>query len=67
MSKKTRKKIFEVQENETINDCLERITKEGFMPVRRMDKPIFKEVVNNGEVDYEPAGAVIQFEAKPID
>jgi hypothetical protein len=66
MSKNNRKQLFEVEENETISDCLDRINKAGYTPVRRMEKPIFKEVINNGEIDYEPAGRQIQFEAKPI-
>lgn len=39
-----KKKTFEVGPNETIADCLERMAEEGYQPVRRMEKPIFKEV-----------------------
>lgn len=67
MSKNNRKKTFEVQENESISDCLERISKEGYTPTRRIEKPIFKEVEKNGEIDYEPAGRQIVFEAKLIE
>ncbi|RDI36682.1 NETI motif-containing protein [Falsibacillus pallidus] len=58
------KKVFEVQETETIGDCLDRMKKEGYMPVRRMEKPVFKEVKENGQVNYVPAGQKIVFEGK---
>lgn len=61
------KKKFEVEENETISMCLDRMKEEGFMPVKRIEKPIFKEVIINGEKNYEPAGRKIVFEAKEID
>ncbi|MDM5227676.1 NETI motif-containing protein [Cytobacillus sp. NJ13] len=64
MSKAKNKMVFEVQENETIDQCLERIQKAGYIPVRRTEKPIFKEVKTGGKVDYEPAGRQIIFEAK---
>ncbi|EWG08562.1 NETI motif-containing protein [Cytobacillus firmus] len=67
MSKGKNKMAFEVQENETIDQCLERIKKAGYMPVRRTEKPIFKEVKKAGLVDYEPAGRQIVFEAKRIE
>ena len=61
------KKIFEVKENETITECLERIKSQGYVPVRRTEKPIFQEVINGKEVTYEPVGREIIFEAKAID
>lgn len=61
MSKK--KMQFEVQENESIEDCLERMKKQGYIPVRRTEKPIFQEVVNGKETSYEPVGRQIVFEA----
>jgi hypothetical protein len=67
MKKTNKKKFYEVNENETLSECLDRISKEGYTPTRRLEKPIFKEVLKNGEVDYEPAGRRIVFEAKPID
>ncbi|KON85632.1 hypothetical protein AF332_01390 [Sporosarcina globispora] len=67
MSKGKSKMVFEVQENETIDQCLERIQKTGYMPVRRTEKPIFKEVKTAGKVEYEPAGRQIVFEAKRIE
>lgn len=35
MEKKAKKKKFEVQENESLSDCLTRMDEEGYMPVRR--------------------------------
>ncbi|EKU46858.1 NETI motif-containing protein [Staphylococcus massiliensis] len=34
---------FEVQENESIQDCLKRMREAGYMPVKRFEKPVFKE------------------------
>jgi hypothetical protein len=65
MSKK--KMEFEVQENESITDCLERIKSAGYMPIRRTEKPIFQEVKSGGETVYEPIGRQIIFEAKIIE
>ncbi|MCM3245430.1 NETI motif-containing protein [Cytobacillus firmus] len=67
MSKAKNKMVFEVQENETIDQCLERIQKAGYIPVRRTEKPIFKEVKTGGKIDYEPAGRQIVFEAKRLE
>ncbi|WP_282141767.1 NETI motif-containing protein [Cytobacillus oceanisediminis] len=67
MSKAKNKMVFEVQENETIDQCLDRIQKAGYIPVRRTEKPIFKEVKTGGKVDYEPAGRQIIFEAKRLE
>ncbi|MCM3706175.1 MULTISPECIES: NETI motif-containing protein [Cytobacillus] len=67
MSKGKNKMSFEVQENETIDQCLERVQKAGYIPVRRTEKPIFKEVKTGSKVDYEPAGRQIVFEAKRIE
>lgn len=61
MSKK--KMQFEVQDNESIDDCLERMKKMGYVPIRRTEKPIFQEVVNGKEISYEPVGRQIVFEA----
>jgi hypothetical protein len=61
MSKK--KMQFEVQDKESIDDCLERMKKLGYVPIRRTEKPIFQEVVNGKEISYEPVGRQIVFEA----
>ncbi|AIE58797.1 NETI motif-containing protein [Bacillus methanolicus] len=67
MSKEKKKLLFEVKENETIDQCLERMKKEGYTPVRRMEKPIFQEVKKGDSIQYEPIGRQIVFEAKKID
>ncbi len=59
--------IFEVEENETIDMCLDRIKKAGYVPVRRTEKPIFEEKKTGGTVSYEPVGRQILFEAKAIE
>lgn len=56
------KQKFEVLENESINDCLERMKEAGYMAIKRTEKPIFKEVKTGGNVTYEPAGRQIIFE-----
>jgi hypothetical protein len=61
------KAIFEVQANETIDECLARIKKAGYTPVRRTEKPIFKEVKKGDSVTYEPAGRQIVFEARKVE
>ncbi|MEH7117575.1 NETI motif-containing protein [Neobacillus vireti] len=58
---------FEVQENESIEECLNRIKQQGYTPVRRIEKPIFQEVKNAGETIYEPIGRQIVFEARLIE
>ncbi|RSD22522.1 NETI motif-containing protein [Mesobacillus subterraneus] len=67
MSKVKKKRMYEVGENESIDECLNRMKKDGYAPVRRMEKPIFKEVEKNGAADYEPAGRQIIFEAKLLE
>lgn len=65
MSKK--KMQFEVQENESIEDCLNRMRQQGYFPVRRTEKPIFQEIKKGQETIYEPIGRQIVFEAKLIE
>lgn len=62
--KKPTKRKFEVMENESIDQCLDRMKKEGYMPVRRMEEPVFQEVTKNGEDTVEPCGRRIVFEGK---
>lgn len=45
MSKKT--VWYEVQEKETISECLERMQKDGYMPAGRKEEPLFE--MQNGE------------------
>ncbi|GGB10688.1 NETI motif-containing protein [Macrococcus hajekii] len=54
---------FEVAENETIAECLERMRKEGFTPVKRMEKPIFHET----EAGIEVLRQQIVFVGKKIE
>ncbi|CAI9392000.1 NETI motif-containing protein [Niallia sp. Sow4_A1] len=63
----SKKKRFEVQINETINDCLERMKKEGYTPIKRMEKPVFKEIKVNGQMSYEPVSQQIIFEAIQLE
>lgn len=58
------KKEFEVMENETISDCLNRMAKEGYRPIRRIEKPIFKEENNKGKTIYIPISQKIIFKGE---
>ena len=42
---------FKVNENETISECLTRMREEGYMPVKRIEKPIYTED-EKGNVAY---------------
>lgn len=59
MSSNNKKQIwFEVQENETIEQCLERMKKEGYMPIGRREEPIFhivdgKPVVLRQKIEFK--------------
>lgn len=61
------KKMFEVEENESIASCLDRMKQEGYAPVKRMEKPVFHEEKKNGQVEYVPARQKIIFEGRKID
>ncbi|SFJ77372.1 NETI protein [Halobacillus dabanensis] len=63
MPKKNNKKRFEVGEKETIGQCLDRMKKEGYTPIRRAEEPIFREETRNGEKVMEPVGKTIVFQA----
>lgn len=60
----SKKKNFHLQDEETIDNCLERMKKEGYTPVRRIERPVFKEETINGEKKYTPIGREIIFEGK---
>ncbi|QXE02387.1 NETI motif-containing protein [Terribacillus sp. DMT04] len=62
--KKLTKKRFELGENETIDACLARIKAEGYMPVRKVEEPIFRETTENGIKKVEPIGKSVMFDAK---
>jgi NETI protein len=68
MKKTNSKKLtYEVQDHETISQCLERIQKEGYTPIRRTEKPIFQEKMDHDQVLYEPAGRQIIFEVRKME
>lgn len=60
----SKKRIYEVEENETVGECLDRIKKDGYIPVKRTERPIFQEKEEEGGVSYEPIARKIIFEAK---
>ncbi|WP_026573532.1 NETI motif-containing protein [Bacillus sp. UNC438CL73TsuS30] len=65
MSQKRQRKLqFEVQENETIDACLTRMKQQGYIPIRRLEKPIFQEIKKGNETIYEPIGRQIVFEGQ---
>ncbi|WP_257350722.1 NETI motif-containing protein [Pseudalkalibacillus decolorationis] len=64
MDKKPKKKKFEMLENEQIADCLERMNREGYMPVRRMEEPVFQEIKRNGKKEVEHLRQRVVFEGK---
>jgi len=67
MAAKKKKKRFDVEENESIEQCLSRMEKQGYLPVRRMEEPVLKEVKGGGKNDVEVAYQRIVFEGKLIE
>lgn len=55
---------FKVEENETIEMCLNRMKQQGYMPVKRFEKPVFIEK-ENGEI--EVLKQEIQFVGKKLN
>jgi len=53
---------FEVGETESIDECLERMKTEGYMPMGRREEPLFQEV--DGE--NVPIRQIIQFKGTYI-
>ncbi|WP_091773522.1 NETI motif-containing protein [Piscibacillus halophilus] len=47
----------------SINACVDQIKKDGFMPIKRIEKPVFKETSS----DPEPFRQEIIFEAVKMD
>ncbi|UTR08807.1 MULTISPECIES: NETI motif-containing protein [Evansella] len=66
MEKKRNKQKFYVEDGETIDDCLNRMKEEGYMPVRRMEEPVLKEIKKNGKTEIEVAEQKIVFEGKLV-
>lgn len=62
MDKKPKKLRFEVDENETIGDCLDRMKQAGYLPTKRMEEPVFHEVKENGKTEIVPLRQKIIFE-----
>ncbi|WP_099603358.1 NETI motif-containing protein, partial [Pseudomonas sp. 2995-1] len=52
------------EDGETIDEVLDRMKVEGYIPVRRMEEPILKEVKKNGKTEVEVAKQRIVFEGK---
>lgn len=46
---KPKKKKFEVTEQQTIDAVLQQMKEEGYLPVRRMEEPIFMEKRKMGQ------------------
>ncbi|MCZ0704309.1 hypothetical protein J2T56_002658 [Natronobacillus azotifigens] len=51
-----------MEEKETIDECLERIKKAGYLPVRRTEKPIFQTTEKTGVNHVEPIAKQIIFD-----
>lgn len=60
---KPKKKKFIVDINDSIEDGLKQMAEEGYTPVRRVEKPVFKE----GKSGPEVMGRYITFEGKLIE
>lgn len=50
VKKEVKKKIFEVADDETVSACIDRMTREGYRPIRRTERPVFRETTNGPEV-----------------
>ncbi|MCD5325336.1 MULTISPECIES: NETI motif-containing protein [Pontibacillus] len=57
------KKRFIVEDGDSIDSVLDTMKEEGYMPIRRVEEPIFQERVENGEKKVEPIGSKIIFDA----
>ncbi|NWK83927.1 NETI motif-containing protein [Staphylococcus sp. GSSP0090] len=55
---------FKVEDNETIQDCLQRMREAGYTPVKRFEKPIYKE---NKDGSLEILKQEIEFVGKMIE
>lgn len=58
----SKKEWFDVEEDETIDDCLKRMADLGYMPVRRLEEPVFQEVKEGSSVKREPIRQKIRFQ-----
>lgn len=57
------KKRFIVEDGDSIDSVLDTMKEEGYMPIRRVEEPIFQERVENGKKKVEPIGSKIIFDA----
>lgn len=64
MSDKLKKKRFEVVEGESISDCLDRMDKEGYQPIRRMEEPVFIEIKEGNTIVHQVHKQKIVFEGR---
>lgn len=64
MSDKPKKKRFEVEDGESISDCLDRMDKEGYQPVRRMEEPVFIEAKEDNKIVQKVLKQKIVFEGR---
>lgn len=55
---------FTVEEHETIEQCLQRIREAGYMAVKRIEKPVYKE---NKDGSVEVLKQNIEFVGKKIE
>lgn len=61
MAKKT--VWYEVEENETISECLDRMQKDGYMPAGRKEEPLFEMI----DGDPVPVRQLIKFKGLLIE
>ncbi|RKL67156.1 hypothetical protein CR203_11635 [Salipaludibacillus neizhouensis] len=67
MADKKKKQRFYVEENESIDACLDRMKNDGYTPVHRMEEPVLKEVKKNGKIEIEVSHQRIVFEGKLLE
>lgn len=53
--------------SETIEECLERMKKEGYQPTQRIEKPLFEERTTKSTKEYIPVRQQIIFEGILIE
>ncbi|MGP4074010.1 NETI motif-containing protein [Piscibacillus sp. B03] len=58
-----KKKKYRVSDFKSINACVDQIKKDGYMPIKRFEKPVFKETKG----DPEPVRQEIIFEAVKME
>jgi hypothetical protein len=65
-SKKSKQK-FAVEDGETISQCLDRMSEEGYSPRRRIEEPIFHEVFIGGKLEKVVKKQKIVFEGRLVE